>query len=258
MLALTIFFSAGLAVFASASSDGQKAESKVDFLREAAEEQVFTIRLESGSSDPTSDENDAGDFKKIDNSKFLKFSAKVYSQYVTFLARFSAALLPYSQRLDARFYKITRIDKSNRTAHLELYAMEPDEISAAADLIVENTEFFLEKLDDGRKTYYMRIDLREKYAEKLSNAFVLRETAKKLLEKVNEKYHDDSFDLMDYTQIVGEIGIHLIGYYLFKSIGGENLKGKLYDIYFKLMIADLNVDEKRNANWIHIIGILLG
>ena len=151
-------------------------------------------------------------------------------------------------------------------AQNELYVagirrLTDDEIEAISDRISSQSKVYLVELRDGRYTYYMTVDFRTDDAVYLSKLPVLRKTSHKLFDRSEQMAKDDADkapDLMDYTHIVGEIGVHHVIYRLTDALGGASLKGILGKIYGKSTVADLNIDESRFPVIIRIVGLLIG
>ncbi len=142
-----------------------------------------------------------------------------------------------------------------------IYFLSAEQIDSISDALSEEANVYLVELQDGRKTYYMAIDLRTEGAVYYSNLFVLRRTSRKLLqrsESLAEQAEIDDAALMDYRHILGELAIHLAGYRLTDGLGGERLSGALGKVYHTCMVADLNIDEDRMPVLIRIVGLLMG
>ena len=50
---------------------------------------------------------------------------------------------------------------------------------------------------------------------------------------------------MKYTQIAGELSLHMIIYAVTDAVDGDEWTGFINDLYKRSSIADLNVDEDR-------------
>lgn len=108
------------------------------------------------------------------------------------------------------------------------------DIDKYSDIIADNATYHVEALEDGTPTVYISVDLEK--CPQLVNLAIFGETVMKLAEK-QKVYSDESFTLMDYRHIAGELAIHgIISVLLCES------DSELYD---KAKIADLNVDESR-------------
>ena len=137
-----------------------------------------------------------------------------------------------------------------------------EQVEAISDNLAQHSNVYLVELSDGRRTYYMTVDLRDDDAVYFSNLFVMRGTSHKLYERslIMAKRDKGSPEpiLMSYAQIFGELSLHYVVYRFTEVLGGEQLTGLLGRLYRSSMVANLNVDEGRMAILIRLIGILLG
>ena len=119
-----------------------------------------------------------------------------------------------------------------------------EEAEQLSDNIVENSNFFNAKLDDGTYTIFIGVKL-YKYPE-LSNYKVFRKTMDKFYEKQFEYMKPDrEYNMMTYRHIAGEMILHQILYQVLKSVNADKQTGILNTLYKKAYIVDLNVNEKR-------------
>ena len=137
-----------------------------------------------------------------------------------------------------------------------VYLLSDTQTDKVSDRLADSAKIYLVELRDGRKTYYMAVDLRAEDAVYFSNLFVLRKTSRKLLARSQEMGGADV--LMDYTHIIGELSLHYVGYRVTDALGGEELHGLLQKVYTSCTVADLNPDEYRMLVLIRIIGLLIG
>lgn len=142
-----------------------------------------------------------------------------------------------------------------------IYFLSPERIDELSENIAKQSKVYLVELRDGRKTYYMAVDFQNDESVCLSNIFVLRATSRKLLERsqsLQKSTKTDYVALMDYTHIVGELGLHYAGYRVTNAMGGEILRGPIGKAYNSFKVADLNIDEQRMPLLIRIVGQVIG
>lgn len=137
-----------------------------------------------------------------------------------------------------------------------------EEVEAISDKLSEQSRVYLVELDDGRYTYYIAVDFRMEDAVYLAKLPVMRKTAHKLYDRSTKMAEEENADkspvLMDYTHIVGEMGVHYFIFRVTDLLGGESLKGLLGKVYQKSVMADLNIDESRFPFLIRIVGFMIG
>lgn len=142
-----------------------------------------------------------------------------------------------------------------------IFLLSPENVDRISTELAQSSEIYLVELRDGRKTYYVAVDLQDSNAVYFSNLFVLRAASEKLWQRT--KNMADSAKgakpvLMDYTHIVGELELHYVGYRVTQAMGGEQLHGLLRKVYNSCTVADLNADEYRMLAIIRAVGLLIG
>lgn len=144
---------------------------------------------------------------------------------------------------------------------VNIFLLSPENVDKVSDTLAQSADICLVQLQDGRKTYYIAVDLRTDNAVYLSNLFVLRATSEKLWQRT-EQMADAAKGtkpyLMDYTHIVGELELHYLGYRVTQAMGGEQLQGLLRKVYNSCSVADLNADEYRMLAILRVVGLLIG
>ena len=140
--------------------------------------------------------------------------------------------------------------------------LSDEDVEAISGRLADHSRIYLVELQDGHYTYYMAVDFRDDDAVYFSRLAVLRATSHKLYERSEEMAAKDKPAgeplLMSYTHIIGELGLHYMGYRVTDALGGEKLPGLLGKVYRSCVVADLNVDEGRMAAAIRLAGRLLG
>lgn len=142
-----------------------------------------------------------------------------------------------------------------------IFFLSPENVDKVSDDLAKDAQVYLVELKDGRKTYYIAVDLRAQEAVYLSNLFVMRATSQKLFrrtERMANSSKEKALSLMDYTHIVGELELHYLGYRVTDALGGEALHGLLGKVYNSCSVADLNTDEYRMLAVIRAVGLLIG
>ena len=142
-----------------------------------------------------------------------------------------------------------------------IFFLSPENVDKVSDDLAKDAQIYLVELKDGRKTYYIAVDLRTQEAVYLSNLFVMRATSQKLLRRTERMANSSKgreLSLMDYTHIVGELELHYMGYRVMDAMGGEALHGLLRKVYNSCSVADLNTDEYRMLAVIRAVGLLIG
>ncbi|MGN0636018.1 MAG: hypothetical protein ACI4I5_07325 [Acutalibacteraceae bacterium] len=144
---------------------------------------------------------------------------------------------------------------------VNIFLLSPENVDKVSDTLAQSADICLVQLQDGRKTYYIAVDLRTENAVYLSNLFVLRATSEKLwqrTEQMADAAKGEKPFLMDYTHIVGELELHYLGYRVTQAMGGEQLQGLLRKVYNSCTVADLNADEYRMLAILRVVGLLIG
>ena len=147
-----------------------------------------------------------------------------------------------------------------RTDKAKALSLTDEEISKVAERIAKSSKIYQVTLQSGEKTYYIAVDLKTEDSMYLYNPFVLRQTAEKLLKRVEKLAgkRANTMLLMDYTHIVGELSTHLMGYKMSNNLGGEKSIGLIKYVYDSCAVADLNVDEDRFPVFIRWAGVVIG
>ena len=120
--------------------------------------------------------------------------------------------------------------------------VNPNRVEGLSDAIVNDADYTVTVMDNGKKTVYISIDLREH--PEIVNSDVFRATVKKLAEKQNEyvtEGEEGDFDLMSYQHIAGELALHIIVAAAMSAMGKDESDSTMSSS----MIADLNKDESR-------------
>lgn len=137
------------------------------------------------------------------------------------------------------------------------FFLTPDRILSTATDLADKSDIYYVRLQDGRNTFYIAVDLQTAEALSIANPQVLRELCRQLETKQQEMADSDKeYVLMDYRHLVGELEVHYVGYLLTGALGGES--GPLASFYNSCKVADLNIDESRFGPIIDIIGVIYG
>lgn len=198
--------------------------------------------------------------KAVDRALCPKLFAEIYNACAQCSAKNAGKLRDALDKAEDGSKSSTLQEKSCLTDYIESMALSPEEIDEISSEIADDADLYVVTTANGKKTVYIAVDLRTEEAGKLRNINVLRETSSKLLKK-SEKIasrKSGSFEIMDYTHIVGEIKIHHDVFILTDSLGGEKLHGVLLKIYNSSKVADLNIDEQRIAIPIRLAGTIIG
>ena len=128
--------------------------------------------------------------------------------------------------------------------------VEDSEIEAISQRIADSCEYKVVVIEDGKKTVYIAVDLIKN--REIFDARVFLNATEKLLKKAEEfaiaddmNKNPDSYDLMSYHHLAGELAMHMILTDLTNDLGatkGNSIFKKLYNMS---VISDLNVDEDR-------------
>ena len=145
----------------------------------------------------------------------------------------------------------------------KLVFVEKSEVEAVSQEIADSCKYRVTTLENGKKTVYVAVDLRTCY--KIFDARVFLNATQKLYDKCEElaiangmDADPDSFDLMTYNHLAGELAMHMILADFSNDMGGSKEGSWLNKIYNMSVVSDLNVDESRvDPGLIRFFGQLL-
>lgn len=132
--------------------------------------------------------------------------------------------------------------------------LDPTKVEGLSDDIANDADYTVTTLENGKKTVYISVDLREH--PEIANLDVFRAAVKKLDAKQNEAAAAEAgdYDLMSYQHIAGELALHVIVAAAMSAMGKDESDSTLNSS----MVADLNKDESRfPSQLIEIIGRFL-
>ena len=111
-----------------------------------------------------------------------------------------------------------------------------EDIPATSDDIIANAEYTYVLIEDGKEH------------PELLNRSLLMEAAQKLYDEQKALYPDMAEeDMMSYEHIAGELALHAILYAVsneYLTLTGST-EGKIFDLWQRARIADLNINESR-------------
>ena len=120
--------------------------------------------------------------------------------------------------------------------------LNPDKVEGLSDAIANDADYTVTVLENGKKTVYISVDLREH--PEIANLDVFRATVKKLDAKQNESVpagEEGNYDLMSYQHIAGELALHVIVAAAMSAMG----KDESDETMNSSVVANLNKDESR-------------
>ena len=119
--------------------------------------------------------------------------------------------------------------------------INPNRVEGLSDEIANDADYTVTVMENGKKTVYISVDLREH--PEIANLDVFRATVKKLDAKQNETAagEEGDYDLMSYQHIAGELALHVIIAAAMSAMGKDESDSTLNSS----MVADLNKDENR-------------
>lgn len=130
--------------------------------------------------------------------------------------------------------------------------VEDSEVEAVSQKIADSCKYRITTVDDGRKTIYVAVDLRQ--CKEIFDARVFLNATQKVFNKCNElaladgmMEGDGLYTLMSYNHLAGELALHMILADVTNDLGATKGNGILRDLYNKSVVSDLNVDEDRIA-----------
>ena len=130
--------------------------------------------------------------------------------------------------------------------------VKDSEIEAVSQKIADSCKYTITTVDDGRKTIYVAVDLRQ--CKEIFDARVFLNATKKVFDKCNEMAIADGmmegdglYTLMSYNHLAGELALHMILADVTNDLGASKGNGILKDLFNKSVVSDLNVDEDRLA-----------
>ena len=132
--------------------------------------------------------------------------------------------------------------------------LDPTKVEGLSDDIANDADYTVTTLENGKKTVYISVDLREH--PEIANLDVFRAAVKKLDAKQNEAAAAEAgdYDLMSYQHIAGALALHVIVAAAMSAMGKDESDSTLNSS----MVADLNKDESRfPSQLIEIIGRFL-
>ena len=119
--------------------------------------------------------------------------------------------------------------------------VNPNKIDGMSDAIANDADYTIEVMENGKKTVYIAVDLREH--PEVVNLDVLRAAVKKMDAKQQEVIagEEGDIDLMSYQHIAGELALHVIIAAAMSAMGKDESDSTLSSA----MVANLNKDESR-------------
>ncbi len=132
--------------------------------------------------------------------------------------------------------------------------LNPDKVAGLSDTIANDADYTITTMENGKKTVYIAVDLREH--PEIANLDVFRATVKKLDAKQNETAAGQAgdYDLMSYQHIAGELALHVIVAAAMSAIGKDESDGTMSSA----VVANLNKDESRYpSQLIEILGKII-
>lgn len=138
--------------------------------------------------------------------------------------------------------------------------VEDSEIEAVSQKIADSCKYRITTVDDGRKTIYVAVDLRQ--CKEIFDARVFLNATEKVFNKCKEIAMEDGmmegdglYTLMSYNHLAGELALHMILADVTNDLGATKGNGILRDLYNKAVVSDLNVDEDRiDLSFIEFVG----
>ena len=130
--------------------------------------------------------------------------------------------------------------------------VKDSEIEAVSQRIADSCKYRVTTIENGKKTVYVAVDLIKN--REIFDARVFLTTVEKLLKKAEEaaiadglNQNPESYDLMSYHHLAGELALHMIIADVTNDLGATKGNSLLRDLYDKSVLSDLNVDEDRLA-----------
>ena len=130
--------------------------------------------------------------------------------------------------------------------------VEDSEVEAVSQKIADSCRYRITTVDDGRKTIYVAVDLRQ--CKEIFDARVFLNATQKVFNKCNElaladgmMEGDGLYTLMSYNHLAGELALHMILADVTNDLGANKGNGILKDLFNRSVVSDLNVDEDRIA-----------
>lgn len=130
--------------------------------------------------------------------------------------------------------------------------VKDSDIEAVSQRIANSCKYSVTTIENGKKTVYVAVDLIEN--REIFDARVFLSATEKLLKKAEEaaiadgmKQNPDTYDLMSYHHLAGELALHMIVTDVTNDLGATKGNGILRDLYNKSVVSDLNIDENRIA-----------
>lgn len=121
-----------------------------------------------------------------------------------------------------------------------------EDIPAASEDILEKAEYTYVLVEDGRETVFIAVNIEEH--PELLNRSLLMEAAEKLYNEQKVLFPDMAEEnMMTHEHIAGELALHAILYAVsneYLSVTGET-EGRIFDLWQRARIADLNITEDR-------------
>ncbi len=130
--------------------------------------------------------------------------------------------------------------------------VEDSEIEAISQRIADSCKYRVTTIENGKKTVYVAVDLIKN--REIFDARVFLSATEKLLKKAEEaaiadgmNQNPDTYDLMSYHHLAGELALHMILADVTNDLGATKGNSILKDLYDKSVVSDLNIDENRIA-----------
>ena len=128
--------------------------------------------------------------------------------------------------------------------------IEDSEIESISQRIADSCEYYIVVINGDKKTVYVAVDLiknREIFDARvfLNATEKIYEKAKALAKEKGFEETPESFDLMSYHHLAGELALHMILADVTNDLGATKGNSILKDLYDKAVVSDLNVDENR-------------
>ena len=128
--------------------------------------------------------------------------------------------------------------------------IKDSDVEAVSQKIADSCVYKVVVLENGKKTVYIAVNLLQN--PEIFDARVFLNATEKMFNKAQElaitngmNLDPDSFDLMTYFHLAGELALHMILADVTNDLGatkGNSIFRKLYDM---AVVSDLNVDESR-------------
>ena len=130
--------------------------------------------------------------------------------------------------------------------------VEKSEVEAVSKKIADSCTYRVTTIEGGKKTVYVAVDLRT--CKEIFDARVFLNATKKIFDKCEElaiidgkDVNPDSYKLMSYDHLAGELALHMIIADITNDLGANKGNSFLKKFFDMSVVSDLNVDEDRLA-----------